>query len=150
MDLVAYQQTWCYAWPELELSDQNDFLPELTLDSRDGNRFEDFFKEGKYVLLKNYLYNYLLRKRAIEKYLQQESTELILEVGSGISPVVTKLKGIVYSDLSYDAVKILKQTQKTGYYVVADGMHLPSNNLQAILLLPFPIESVILPTMTTS
>ena len=105
------------------------------MDSSDGNRFEDFFKEGKYVLLKNYLYNYLLRKRAIEKYLQQESTELILEVGSGISPVVTKLKGIVYSDLSYDAVKILKQTQKTGYYVVADGMHLPfkSNSFSQII-----------------
>ena len=95
------------------------------MDSNDGNRFADFFKEGKYVLLKNYLYNYLLRKRAIEKCLQQESPALILEVGSGISPVVTKFRRIVYSDLSYDAVKILKQTQKTGYYVVADGIHLP-------------------------
>lgn len=85
----------------------------------------DFFKEGKYVLLKNHLYNYLLRKRAIEKCLLQESPTLILEVGSGISPVVTKFRRIVYSDLSYDAVKILKQTQKTGYYVVANGMHLP-------------------------
>jgi SAM-dependent methyltransferase len=95
------------------------------LDSNDGNRFVDFFKEGKYVLLKNYLYNYLIRKRAIEKCLQQESPTLILEVGSGISPVVTKFRRVVYSDLSYEAVKILKQTQKTGYYVVADGMHLP-------------------------
>ena len=95
------------------------------MDSNDGNRFADFFKEGKYVILKNHLYNYLLRKRAIEKCLQQESPALILEVGSGISPVVTKFRRIVYSDLSYDAVKILKQTQKVGYYVVADGLHLP-------------------------
>ena len=95
------------------------------MDSIDGNRFADFFKEGRYVILKNHLYNYLLRKRAIEKCLQQESPALILEVGSGISPVVTKFRRIVYSDLSYDAIKILKQTQKTGYYVVADGMHLP-------------------------
>ncbi len=43
------------------------------MDSNDGNRFADFFKEGKYVTLKNHLYNYLLRKRAIEKCLQQES-----------------------------------------------------------------------------
>ena len=28
-------------------------------------------------------------------------------------------------DLSYDEVKILKQTQNTGYYGVVDGMHLP-------------------------
>ena len=105
------------------------------MDSNDGNRFADFFKEGKYVLLKNYLYNYLLRKRAIEKCLQQESPTLILEVGSGISPVATKFRRIVYSDLSYEAVKILRQTQKNGHYVVADGMHLPfkSNGFSHII-----------------
>jgi SAM-dependent methyltransferase len=95
------------------------------LDSNVGHQFADLFKEGKYVTLKNYLYNYLLRKRAITKCLQQLSPVSILEVGSGISPVVTKFKHIVYSDLSYEAIKILKQTQKTGYYVVADGIHLP-------------------------
>ena len=105
------------------------------MDSNDGNRFADLFKEGKYVALKNYLYNYLLRKRAVAKCLQQQSPTSILEVGSGISPVVTKFKHIVYSDLSYDAIKILKQTQKTGYYVVADGMHLPfkSNGFSHII-----------------
>lgn len=95
------------------------------MDSNHGNRFEDFFKEGRYIILKNYLYNYLLRKRAIEKCLQREAPTLILEVGSGISPVVTKFKCIIYSDLSYEAVKLLKQTQKCGCYVVADGVHLP-------------------------
>ena len=105
------------------------------MDSNDVNRFADLFKEGKYVTLKNYLYNYLLRKRAIAKCLQQQSPASILEVGSGISPVVTKFKHIVYSDLSYKAIKILKQTQKTGYYVVADGMHLPfkSNGFSHII-----------------
>jgi SAM-dependent methyltransferase len=95
------------------------------LGSNVDNQFADLFKEGKYVTLKNYLYNYLLRKRAIAKCLQQLSPVSILEIGSGISPVVTKFKHIVYSDLSYEAIKILKQIQKTGYYVVADGMHLP-------------------------
>lgn len=95
------------------------------MESNAGNRFADFFKEGKYLILKNHLYNYLLRKRAIEKCLRQESPALILEVGSGISPVATLFNRTVYSDLSYEAIKILKRTQKTGYYVVADGMHLP-------------------------
>jgi SAM-dependent methyltransferase len=105
------------------------------MDHKDGNRFAAFFKEGRYLILKNYLYNYLLRKRAIEKCFQQESPALILEVGSGISPVVTKFNRTVYSDLSYEAIKILKQTQKTGYYVVADGMHLPfkSNGFSHII-----------------
>jgi len=95
------------------------------MESNAGNRFANFFKEGKYVVLKNYLYNYLLRKRAIEKCLQPESPTLILEVGSGISPVVTNFNPTVYSDLSFEAVKILKQHQPAGHYVVADGMHLP-------------------------
>jgi len=34
------------------------------------NRFEDFFADDTYVLLKNHLYNYLLRRRAVRKYLQ--------------------------------------------------------------------------------
>ena len=58
------------------------------MDSNGGNRFEDFFKAGQYLILKNYLYNYLLRKRAIEKSLRSESPTMLLEVGSGISPVV--------------------------------------------------------------
>jgi SAM-dependent methyltransferase len=105
------------------------------MDPNAGNRFADFFKEGKYLILKNHLYNYLLRKRAIEKCLQQESPALILEIGSGVSPVVTKFNRTVYSDLSYEAIKILKQTQKTGHYVVADGMHLPfkSNGFSHII-----------------
>jgi SAM-dependent methyltransferase len=92
---------------------------------RAGNRFSEFFTEGKYVVLKNYLYNYLLRKRAIDKCLQLESATLILEIGSGISPVATKFNRTVYLDLSFEAIKILKQRQPAGHYVVADGMQLP-------------------------
>lgn len=105
------------------------------MESEPGNRFADFFQEGKYIVLKNYLYNYLLRKRAIEKCLRLESPTLILEIGSGISPVVTKSDPTVYSDLSFTAVQMLKQTHKTGFYVVADGMHLPfkSNGFSHII-----------------
>ena len=81
------------------------------MDSDAGNRFADFFKEGKYLILKNHLYNYLLRKRAIEKCLQQESPALILEIGSGISPVVTKFNRTVYSDLSYAQWGLSSQIQ---------------------------------------
>ena len=89
------------------------------------NRFQDFFEETKYTALKNYLYNYLLRKMIIEKNLQGERPELILEVGSGISPVMTRTSHIIYSDFSFTAVKALKQSLGKGWYVVADGMHLP-------------------------
>jgi hypothetical protein len=59
------------------------------------NRFQDFFEESKYTLLKNYLYNYLLRKMAVEKSLQNENIKMILEVESGISPVMTRINLII-------------------------------------------------------
>lgn len=87
--------------------------------------FQELFKDKKYVSVKNYLYNYLLRKRAIEKCLKDDRPELMLEVGSGISPLVTDRSNIVYSDISIEAISILKQSQTSEYYVVADGAHLP-------------------------
>ena len=89
------------------------------------NRFQDFFKENKYTTLKNYLYNYQLRKLAVENNLKNENTKLILEVGSGISPVMMKSRDIIYSDLSFSAIQFLKHSYGKGYYVVADGMNLP-------------------------
>ena len=89
------------------------------------NRFQDFFEENKYTTLKNYLYNYLLRKMAVEKNLQSENTEMILEVGSGISPVIMKSRDIIYSDLSFSAIQFLKHSYGKGFYVVADGSSLP-------------------------
>ncbi|MBU4344302.1 MAG: hypothetical protein KKC73_02640 [Proteobacteria bacterium] len=72
------------------------------------NRFQDFFEESKYTLLKNYLYNYRLRKMAVEKSLQHENIKLILQMGSGISSVMTRTDSIVYSDLSFTALRLLK------------------------------------------
>jgi ubiquinone/menaquinone biosynthesis C-methylase UbiE len=91
----------------------------------ESNSFQVFFEESNYIHLKNYLYNYLLRKRAFEKNLRDERHDLILEVGSGISPMVTRTDRIVYTDLSFSALKVLKREHGRGRYVVADAMHLP-------------------------
>ena len=95
------------------------------MEHAENNRFQEFFKEEKYILLKNYLYNYLLRKMAVEKNLKHDKPELILEVGSGISPVMTKTHHIIYTDLSFTAIKVLRHTHRKGLYVVADGTKLP-------------------------
>ena len=89
------------------------------------NRFQDFFTDHQYLSLKNYLYNYLLRKRAVKKCLSHERLELILEIGSGISPLASNFSNVIYSDISFEAIKFLKEIQKSGHYVVADGMCLP-------------------------
>ena len=90
-----------------------------------GNRFEDFFADDAYVALKNYLYNYLLRRQAVRKCLRAEVGELILEVGSGLSPMTEASDGIVYSELSVPALRSLKRMHKRGRFVAADAAHLP-------------------------
>jgi len=89
------------------------------------NYFEVFYAEDKYMLWKNYLYNYLLRKKAVESNLKNEKIDMLLEVGSGISPVMTKTNSIVYTDLSFAAIQLLKLTHKKGWHVVADCTRLP-------------------------
>jgi SAM-dependent methyltransferase len=93
--------------------------------SAGNNRFQDFFEDETYVALKNYLYNYLLRKRAVEKAMQDEERGVVLEIGSGISPVLTSWDRVVYTDLSFSALRQLRRLQGKGHYVVADGMNLP-------------------------
>jgi SAM-dependent methyltransferase len=90
-----------------------------------GNRFEDFFADDAYVVLKNFLYNYLLRKRAIETCLLDGEEGLTLEIGSGLSPTVPESERVVYSELSFSALRKLKNFQRSGFFVVADATHLP-------------------------
>jgi SAM-dependent methyltransferase len=87
--------------------------------------FNQFFTDSRYLSLKNHLYNYLLRKRAIERRLRTESVDMVLEVGTGISPAVTYFKKVVYTDISLAALQTLKRTNDWGYYVVTDGNSLP-------------------------
>jgi SAM-dependent methyltransferase len=89
------------------------------------NRFEDFFAADAYISLKNLLYNYLLRKRAIINCKQGSEGDLILEVGSGLSPMMINEDNVVYSELSFSALRTLMKCQRKGFYVTADAMHLP-------------------------
>lgn len=75
--------------------------------------------------MKNYLYNYLLRKRAVKKCLLPETLQWVLEIGSGIWPLTTSSGRTIYSDVSVDAIRSLKHHQKSGFYIVVDAMQLP-------------------------
>jgi len=95
------------------------------MQNHENQRFDSLFQEAGYQRLKNDLYSYLLRKRAVEKSLNTETPERVLEVGCGISPTAGAVDRIVYSDLSFEAMRLLKHSQKKGLYVVADGINLP-------------------------
>ena len=90
-----------------------------------GNRFDDFFEDPAYLSLKNHLYNYQVRKRAIRERLPRQGDGMTLEVGSGISPISPATDRTVFTELSFSALRCLKKWQKTGHYVVADATRLP-------------------------
>lgn len=89
------------------------------------NRFDDFFEDPAYLALKNCLYNYQVRKRAIRESLPNQSDGMTLEVGSGISPICRATDRTVFTELSFAALRVLRDAQRTGHYVVADATRLP-------------------------
>ncbi len=89
------------------------------------NRFDDFFEDPAYLALKNSLYNYQVRKRAIRESLPNQAVGMTLEVGSGISPICSATDRTVFTELSFAALRVLRAAQRTGHYVVADATRLP-------------------------
>lgn len=91
----------------------------------ENNRFQTFFQDDIYRRLKNDLYNYRLRKNAVERAISGDPVQLVLEVGSGLSPIITKTERVIYSELSFTALAALRSTGNNGMYVVADATNLP-------------------------
>ena len=87
--------------------------------------FQTLFEQREYVSLKNHLYNYRLRKAAIRKQFHDVYCTRILEIGCGISPIMDGKPDVVFFDLSFTAIQILKQYHEDGIYIVADATHLP-------------------------
>jgi len=74
------------------------------------NKFDIFFRDKNYLMIKNSSFNYLNRKYYIKKVLKKYSNgEKMLDIGSGISPVSPDMKNTKFVDISLDAVKFLKE-----------------------------------------
>ncbi len=89
------------------------------------DKFQMFFQVNHYIRLKNYLYNYLLRKRAIAGVLGNFRSGWVLEVGTGISPVSDTSGRTVFTDISLRGLMALKEEMGEGIFVVADATALP-------------------------
>ena len=91
------------------------------------NRFEDFFAARRYATLKNLLYNYRIRRALVRKILDENGKckGPVLEVGSGISPLLVSDAGTIQSDLSLNAMTMLKSANPAVKTVVADVTDLP-------------------------
>jgi len=88
------------------------------------NPFEIFFQDSIYLELKNHLYSYLRRKDEIGKFLGAAGEGMILELGSGISPVTEIGKKIVYSDISWRALEFLRAKEGADRVVAMDAVRM--------------------------
>lgn len=88
------------------------------------SRFEVFFQDSLYLLYKNHLYNYRVRRRSLRKWAGNISGKRILELGAGISPALSPHPGIVQTDLSWQALRCLRKNSHTRP-VACDGTLLP-------------------------
>ena len=82
---------------------------ELT--SERSSPFEKFFSNPVYLLYKNHLYNYLARRFSVRKSLETHSpgkNAWILELGSGVSPLLNAGSRTIRSDISWQALVWLK------------------------------------------
>lgn len=89
------------------------------------NPFDAFFEDDAYVSLQNYLYYYLLRKKAVDKNIRAVSSGLILEMSRQLSPMITNSDAIVHSELSLSGLQTLKHRNGKRCYLVADAIQLP-------------------------
>ena len=71
-------------------------------------RFELFFQDPIYLLYKNHLYNFLIRRLVIGQNFHSISPqEMVLELGCGISPILKETIGAVRTDFSWRALTYL-------------------------------------------
>ena len=96
--------------------------------------FEDLFHDPTYLAFKNHLYNYQLRIRAIRANVDV-TRGLILEVGSGVSPILPPLPGIVHTDISAEAVRVntANRSIRTGFAVDAAFIPLASASVETLV-----------------
>jgi ubiquinone/menaquinone biosynthesis C-methylase UbiE len=112
-------------WVTVNSRMSNPSIETIQMEQKDQNIFEDLFEKDFYVDLKNHLYNYRVRKRALRRVFTKEGGGFTLEAGCGISPILSSSNQIIYSDLSLRALQILRSTRYGRWMVVADAMNLP-------------------------
>jgi SAM-dependent methyltransferase len=87
-------------------------------------QFDQLFADRTYLELKNRLFSYQLRRRLLANILRHRPAQILLDLGSGISPVVPPSLSTVYGDLSPAAMRFLSR-RVAGHFVALDLSRLP-------------------------
>lgn len=98
------------------------------MDRLEDNRFNDFFIDPTYLKFKQFFWNYRVRLQSVQKTLRDASGSRILEVGSGVAPMVAANTGVVYVDPSRAAIFYLSYKFPQCQSEVAFAENLPFGN----------------------
>jgi len=88
------------------------------------SQFDQLFADSTYLELKNRLFSYQLRRRLLAKVLRDRPAQILLDLGSGISPIVPPSLSTVYGDISPAAMRFLSR-RVPGHFVALDISQLP-------------------------
>lgn len=97
--------------------------------------FDKFCINKNYVLLKNSLFNYLNRKKAIKEvfYRNIKNKEgFFLDIGSGISPVTPLPEKTLFMDISRESLNYLRKENLKARYGSVTNLPLKSNSVDVI------------------
>lgn len=95
------------------------------------NKFDIFFKDKDYLYFKNNLFNYLNRKKSILSEVRHIKFRKALDVGSGVSPILSIGRKITFVDISSSAVEFLKSKGARAFQ--GDIMGLKQNGFDLII-----------------
>jgi len=102
---------------------------QRTTQTREENRFDDFFRDKTYLSLKTSLFNYRFRNWKIAKHVPDTGT--ILDIGAGTAPVSPDLKRTVLADISEEAMKNVQCVSKEVTSIT--GMSFASASFDCVL-----------------
>lgn len=92
-------------------------------------QFQELFKDAIYLLYKNHLYNFLIRRSGVRRRFPADRFKKILELGCGISPLLEHVDTpTTLTDISWDALNYARSffsSRKNRKWIVCDGEHLP-------------------------
>ncbi len=88
------------------------------------SQFDQLFADSTYLELKNRLFSYQLRRRLLANILRDRPAQILLDLGSGISPIVPPSLSTVYGDISPAAMRFLSR-RVPGHFVALDLSRLP-------------------------
>jgi SAM-dependent methyltransferase len=88
------------------------------------SRFDELFHDDTYIELKNRLFSYTLRRRHVGRLLGSPKG-MVLDVGSGISPVAPGRGNTLYADVWPKAMHVLSTWEPEASFAVADAVRMP-------------------------